>query len=143
VTTAELLRSLGGDDIKERVRALMWVEEQGQTSAPALVSVLGHSEAGMPAKVWAMMGIARLGPGIIDVVRGPLRVALSDSSPTVRRASIQAIVAVKDRGARDAVAALLGDDTLDPSAWFDDDCTVSQAAASALKALDALDTARA
>jgi HEAT repeat protein len=136
VTTSELLRSLGADDVKERIQALMWVEEHGPSSAPSLVSVLTHSEASMPAKVWALIGISRLGPAVVDIVREPLRAALIDRSPTVRRAAIQAIVAIKDQSARASIAALVSDDTLDPSAWFDDDCTVSQAATAALKTLD-------
>jgi hypothetical protein len=141
VTTNELRQNLGAENIKERVKALVWVEEQGPKAATALVSVLAHIDASMPAKVWAMIGIARLGPVVVDIVRAPLQASLGDGSPTVRRAAIQAIAAVEEQSARDAVAALVGDDTLDPSAWFDDDCTVSQAAIAALKTLDSLKTA--
>lgn len=134
------MRRLGADDIKERVSALVWVGKQGPASAPALVSVLSHRQASMPAKVWAMIGISGLGPSVREAVRAPLRVALSDTSPTVRRTAIKTIVAVQDRSARDAVAAMVADNTLDPSAWFDDDCTVSQTATAALDALDQLGT---
>ena len=45
-------------------------------------------------------------------------------------------MALDDVASREAIARLLTDDTLDPSAWFDDDATVAQAARSALDALD-------
>jgi HEAT repeat protein len=138
VTIDELVQSLGAEDIKERVKALIWAEQVGPQSASALVSVLARSDANMPAKVWTMIAIARLGPAVADTVRDSLRAGLADGSPTVRRAAIQAIAALKDRSSRDAIVPLLSDDTLDPSTWFDDDCTVSQAATAALKSLDSV-----
>jgi hypothetical protein len=40
-----------------------------------------------------------------------------------------------------AIAKLTADTTLDPSAWFDDDCTVAQTAILVLKDPQALDNA--
>jgi HEAT repeat protein len=138
VTIEDLLHLLSADDIKERVRALVWAEAEGPQSASTLVSVLCHERANLAAKVWAMMAIARLGRSVIPVVQDPVKAKLADNSPTVRRAAIQTLTALKDVSARDAIAGLVADETLDPSAWFDDDCTVSQAARAAIETLDSL-----
>ena len=117
------------------MHGLRWAAEQGAAIAPSLGAVLEHAGAGMHAKVWAMMAIAQLGPGVKEAVHDVLLACLSDESPTVRRYAVRTLAALHDRSARDAIARLLSDQTLDPSAWWDDDVTVADAARAALAAL--------
>jgi hypothetical protein len=84
----------------------------------------------------AMMGLQVLGPATAALAHETLIELLLDPSPTVRRGAIVTLAKLGDVVSRDAIARLLTDDTLDPSAWFDDDGTVSQAAHVALDALD-------
>lgn len=87
----------------------------------------------MRARVWGLMAIGQLGPGIADRAHDGVMRCLSADSPTVRRAAIRTLGALRDATAITAIAKLTSDTTLDPSAWFDDDCTVAQTAALVLE----------
>ena len=131
-----LLDLLGSDEIEERARGLTWAHDRGAGALPNLLALLQNPAAVVRAQVWAMIAIGVVGPAVVDDVRDVLAEKLSDPSPTVRRASIRTLMALDDVASREAIARLLTDDTLDPSAWFADDATVAEAARSALAALD-------
>lgn len=88
------------------------------------------------------MAIGQLGPGIVDRAHEGVMRCLSADSPTVRRAAMRTLAALHDVTAIAAVAKLTSDTTQDPSAWFDDDCTVAQTANIVLQELRALDKGR-
>ena len=136
MTAEQLSELLGSDEIEERARGLTWAHDRGAGALPNLLAALRDPAAGVRAQVWAMIAVGVVGPAVVDDVRDVLVEKMSDPSPTVRRASIRTLMALDDVASREAIARLLTDDTLDPSAWFDDDATVAQAARSALVALD-------
>jgi HEAT repeat protein len=124
----ELMSALGSSPIEHRVRVLHDLKNEGVEVLPTLVGILEHPDATMPSLVWTMMAIGQFGPEATDQVHAAVVRCLSSSSPTVRRAAIRTLGALRDQAAIDDIAALLADTTLDPSAWFDDDCTVAQTA---------------
>jgi hypothetical protein len=101
-----------------------------------LISVLRDPAADLTARSRAMMGLQVIGPAAAASARASLIELLANPSPTVRRGAIVTLEKLDDLPSQDAIARLLTDDTLDPSAWFDDDCTVSQTAHLALDALE-------
>jgi HEAT repeat protein len=96
-------------------------------------------DASVAARVWAMIAIGQLGPSAASVAHDSLVRSLADESPTIRRVAIHTLGRLRDAEAAREIAKLLSDHASDPSAWFDDDCTVSQAAEETLRALDADD----
>lgn len=124
----EIMAALGSDSTEERVRALLEIQAQGVSVLPILLEILDRPDATLVTLVWTMMGIARFGPHIADQARPYLVRSLAAFSPTVRRSAIRTLGTLRDVSAVDAIAALRTDSTLDPSAWFDDDCTVGQTA---------------
>jgi HEAT repeat protein len=104
--------------------------------------MLGRADASMPARVWILMAIGQLGPGIADRAHDGIMRSLTAESPTVRRAAIRTLGTLRDVEAIGAISALTSDTTLDPSAWFDDDCTVGQTAALVLEELQSPDKTR-
>jgi HEAT repeat protein len=84
-----------------------------------------------------MMAIGQLGPPAAERAHIALVGCLSSESPTVRRAAVRTIGHLRDVAAMDSIAGLLSDNTPDPGAWFDDDCTVAQAAEVVLRELTA------
>jgi HEAT repeat protein len=124
----ELMTALGSSSIEDRVRALLDIKNRGIAVLPTLLNILGRPDASMPVLVWTMMGIGQLGPLVADQAHSALVRCLSAESPTVRRAAIRTLGQLRDVAALDDIAALRADTTLDPSAWFDDDCTVGQTA---------------
>ena len=138
----DLFTALGSDSIEERVRALYEVQSRGTACLPELLEILDRADATMPARVWSLMAIGQLGPGIADRAHDGVVRCLSADSPTVRRAAIRVLGALRDVAAITAIANLASDTMQDPSAWFDDDCTVGQTAALVLGELQALDNQR-
>jgi len=143
--TAEEIRTklaaLGSDSIDDRARAVAELRDCGMDALPDLVDLLGSPDASIAARVWAMIAIGQLGPSATSAAHASLVRSLADESPTVRRAAIRAMGQLRDVAASREIAKLISDHTLDPSAWFDDDCTVSQAAEETLRALgDHFDT---
>lgn len=138
----DLFTALGSDSIEERVRALYEVQSRGPACLPELLEILDRPDATMPARVWGLMAIGQLGSGIADRARDGVVRCLSADSPTVRRAAIRTLGALRDVAAMTAIASLASDTTQDPSAWFDDDCTVGQTATLVLQELQALDDSR-
>ena len=122
------MTALGSASVEDRVRALLDIKNQGVALLPTLLEILGRPDASMPALVWTMMGIGQFGPVVAAQAHSALVQCLSAESPTVRRAAIRTLGQVRDLAALDDIAALRADSTLDPSAWFDDDCTVGQTA---------------
>jgi hypothetical protein len=136
MTVEELVRELGADEIQQRVRAIAWAAGQGTAGAQRLAEVLRRPDASPRAQTWAMIGLGQMGRAIAGVVREAVVEKLSDPSPMTRRAAIRTLEGLRDVASRDAIAALVSDDVVDPSAWFDDDCTVAHAARAALATLD-------
>jgi HEAT repeat protein len=134
VTVDELVRLLADPDFVAKSAALRWAQAAGEASAGPLCEVLRHPAADVPAKVWAMLALPR-GAGLGPEVRAALRAMLGDGSPTVRRTAIRTLVAFRDLDARAAIAHLVDDQAVDPSAWFDDDATVAMTARAALREL--------
>jgi HEAT repeat protein len=133
------MSALGSSSIEERVRVLHELKVEGIAILPTLLQILEHPDATMPALVWTMMAIGQIGPEVVDRAHSALVRCLSADSPTVRRAAIRTLGALRDHAAIDAIAALSGDATEDPNAWFDDDCTVAQTAEIVLSQLRAAD----
>jgi len=123
-----LMAALGSTEIEDRVRALHEVRTQGVSVVPTLLEILDRADATMPTLVWTMMGIAQFGPTVAAQAHSALVRCLTASSPTVRRTAIRTLGALRDVSAVHAITALRTDPALDPSAWFDDDCTVAQTA---------------
>ena len=140
MTVEELLGELGADEIAQRVRAIAWAVGQGAAGAQRLAEVLRRPDASPRAQAWAMIGLAQMGPAVADVARDAVVEKLSDPSPMTRRGAIGTLERLHDVASRDAIAALVTDDTVDPGAWFDDDCTVAHAARAALATLDEVKT---
>lgn len=136
MTVEELAGELDADEIQQRVRAIAWAAGQGAAGAQRLAEVLRRHDASPRAQAWAMIGLGQMGRAVADVARDAVVEKLSDPSPMTRRAAIRTLEWMHDVASRDAIAALVADDTVDPSAWFDDDCTVAHAARAALAALD-------
>jgi hypothetical protein len=134
VTIDELRRTLGDPEFAVKAQALRWAQEAGEASAAPLCEVLRHPAADVPTKVWAMLALPR-GAGLLPEVHAALLAMLDDGSPTVRRTAIRTLVAFRDLSARAAIAHLVDDQTVDPSAWFDDDATVALTARAALREL--------
>ena len=120
--------ALGSTSTEDQVRALSEIQNAGVSVVPILAQILNRTDATLLTMVWTMMGIARFGPAAADQAHSALVRCLKASSPTVRRSAIRTLGALRDLSALDAIAALRSDHTLDPSAWFDDDCTVAQTA---------------
>lgn len=138
----DLFTALGSDSIEKRVRALYEVQSRGTACLPELLEILDRPDVTMPARVWSLTAIGQLGPGVAERARdGVMRCLLADS-PTVRRAALRTLGALRDVTAITAIARLTSDTTQDPSAWFDGDCTVGQTATLVLGELQALDNDR-
>ena len=137
MTTAELTALLGSSDMQDRMKAIAWAVEKDVDGAPDLIAVLRSPGASMTAHAWAMIGLGHLGPPAADLARDALVAALADTSPTTRRGAIDTLRRLDDVASIDAIARLLTDDTVDPSAWTDDDCTVAMTARTAFDELQA------
>ena len=137
MTTAELTALLGSGDMQDRMKAIAWAVEKDVDGAPDLIAVLRSPGASMTAHAWAMIGLGHLGPPAADLARDALVAALADTSPTTRRGAIDTLRRLDDVASIDAIARLLTDDTVDPSAWTDDDCTVAMTARTAFDELQA------
>ena len=124
----ELMKALGSSDDQERIRALVNVKTQGLAVLPALLEILDRPDATLVSLVWTMIGIGQFGPPAAVPAHSALVRRLGVTSPTVRRAAIRTLGQIRDLAAIEEIAALRTDNTLDPSAWFDDDCTVAQTA---------------
>ena len=124
----ELMMALGSSSIEDRIRALVDVGDRGIAVLPVLLEILDHPEASMPSLVWTMMGIGQFGPAAAELAHSALVRCLSATSPSVRRSAIRTLGQLRDFAAIDDIAALRADTAVDPSAWFDDDCTVAQTA---------------
>lgn len=136
MTIDELVALLGSDETSKRGEALVGACQRGPDGAGELVGVLRHPQANLVARSWAMLGLASfLEPAVAGIAHDALVDALDDPSPTIRRQAIETLVALRDVAARDAIARLLTDDALDPSAWGEDKCTVALAARAAIAAL--------
>jgi HEAT repeat protein len=128
----DLMTALGSESTEVRVQALIDVQNSGPTVLPDLLAILERNDASLITLVWTMLAIGQFGPAVADQAHSGLVNCLAAVSPTVRRAAIRALGQLRDSHAIDHIAALTSDDTLDPSAWFDDDCTVAQAAVATL-----------
>jgi HEAT repeat protein len=136
MTPEQLRQLLGSEDVEDRARGLTWARDGGVGAVPNLLAVLVHPDATVLAQVWAMIGIGVVGSAATDTARAALQQKLLDPSPTIRRAAIRTLMALDDVASREAIARLLTDDALDPTAWFDEDAVVGQAARAAIDALD-------
>jgi HEAT repeat protein len=132
------MSALGSASIEARVRVLHDLKNEGVAVVPTLLGILEHPDATMPSLVWTMTAIGQFGPDVANQVHSALVRCLSAASPTLRRAAIRTLGALQDQAAVDDIAALLDDTTLDPGAWFDDDCTVAQTAEIVLSQLRAV-----
>jgi HEAT repeat protein len=124
----ELMTALGSMSLDDRVRALRDIEDRGIAVLPILLDILDHPDASMRSRVWTMMAIERFGPMVAEQAHSALVRCLAATCPTVRRAAIRTLGKLRDFSAIGDIAALRADTTIDPSAWFDDDCTVAQTA---------------
>jgi HEAT repeat protein len=131
-----LVALLDSSEIDARVGAVGLLKELGASCLPVLLANVARSEASVASRVWSMMVIAHLGPSVAADARAMLVECLSSDHPTVRRAAVRTLSEFDDVAARPHLKSLLSDRTLDPSAWFDDDCTVGDAAKQALEVLD-------
>jgi HEAT repeat protein len=136
MTAEELLGLLGSDDVEDRARGLTWADDNGVGAVPNLLAVLSDPAASVLAQTWAMIAVGVVGQAATDAAREVLVGKLADPSPTIRRAAIRTLMALDDVASRDAIARLLTDETLDPSAWFDEDAVVGEAARTAIASLD-------
>ncbi|HMF40955.1 MAG TPA: HEAT repeat domain-containing protein [Polyangia bacterium] len=137
MTIDELVALIGSDEMAKRGEALRHVYQRGVDGAGDLVAVLRHPEANLVARSWAMLALTAFRePAVVGVAHDVLVEALSDPSPTIRRHAIETLMALGDAAARDAIARLLTDDTLDPSAWGEDNCTVALMARAAIDLFD-------
>jgi len=137
MTPEELLGLLGSEEVEERAHGLTWAKDNGAAAVPNLLAVLRAPAANELAQTWAMIGLGVVGSGAAaDAAREVLHGKLAAPSPTIRRAAIRTLMALDDVASRDAIARLLGDEAVDPTAWFDSDAVVAQAARAALDSLD-------
>src|SRR4051794_32972169 len=136
MTPEQLLELLGSEDVEDRARGLTWADDTGGAAVPNLLAVLRAPAASVLAQTWAMIAIGVVGEAAKDPARAELQAKLSDPSPTIRRAAIRTLMALDDVASRDAIARLLTDEALDPSAWFDEDAVVGEAARAAIASLD-------
>jgi HEAT repeat protein len=136
MTPEELLALLGSEDVEDRARGLTWADDNGGAAVPNLLAVLRDPAAGVLAQTWAMIAVGVVGPAATDAARQVLHEKLADPSPTLRRAAIRTLMALDDVASRDAIARLLTDGAADPTAWFDADAIVGQAARNAIDSLD-------
>jgi hypothetical protein len=136
MTPEQLLELLGSEDVEDRARGLTWAADNGDGAVPNLVAVLRNPAASVLAQVWTMIAVGVVGRAAIEPAREVLVDKLSDPHPTIRRSSIRTLMALDDVASRDAIAGLLTDEAVDPSAWFDSDAIVGQAARSAIDSLD-------
>ena len=94
-----LLRPLGDDDARVRCAAARGLAKAGRDAAPHLVALLDDPDAS--ARAAAVTAVAAVDPG--SVVAG-----LGDSSPLVRRAAVDAMVAPgRDRFLEDGLRVLV------------------------------------
>src|SRR3954468_12162288 len=121
MTPEQLLELLGSEDVEDRARGLTWADDGGVAAVPNLVAVLRNPAASVLAQTWAMIAVGVVGGGATDAARDVLHEKLGDPSPTIRRAAIRTLMALDDVASRDAIAGLLTDEAVDPSAWFDED----------------------
>jgi hypothetical protein len=136
MTGEELLSLLESDDVEDRAHGLTWAHGNGVAAVPNLLAVLRNPAANLLAQTWAMIAVGVVGQAATDAARGVLHEKLADPSPTIRRTAIRTLMALDDVASRDAIARLLTDEALDPSAWFDADAIVGQAARTAIDSLD-------
>jgi len=122
------MKALGSSDDQERVRALVDIKTEGIGVLPVLLEILDRPDATLVSLVWTMMGIGQLGPVAAVPAHPALVRRLGATSPTVRRVAIRTLGQLRDLTAIQDIAVLRSDNTQDPSAWFDDDCTVAQTA---------------
>jgi hypothetical protein len=131
-----LVALLDSSEIDARVRAVGLLKEVGPSCLPVLLGNVARHGASVASRVWSMIVIAHLGPSVAADARAVLIECLSSDHPTIRRAAARTLSELGDVAAKPHLRSLLSDLTLDPSAWFDDDCTVGDAAKLALQVLD-------
>ena len=136
MTPEQLFELLGSEEVEDRARGLTWANDTGVAAVAILIAVLRNPAANVLAQTWAMIAVGVVGSAGAEAVRGVLHEKLGDPSPTIRRAAIRTLMALDDVASRDAIARLLTDEALDPSAWFDADAIVGQAARTAIDSLD-------
>jgi len=121
----ELMNVLGSSDDQQRIHALARIKAEGIALLPTLLEILERQDATLVSLVWTMIVIGQFGSAAAVPAHAALVRCLGSASPTIRRRAIRTLGQVRDLAAIEHVAALRTDHTQDPSAWFDDDCTVA------------------
>ena len=126
---------LDSEEVGLRTRALAALDAGGRHALPALLQNLARPGASVASHVWTMMAVGRMGPSVAGSAHAALVTCLSSHHPTIRRAAIRTLGELQDVHAVPNIKALRHG-AIDPSAWFDDACSVGQTAELVLAALD-------
>lgn len=145
----DLIADLAVTEIEARVRALVELEGHGAAALEPLARAVCNASASEISRVWAISAICRIGDDRDSTCSRALRRALEDRAAVVRWAALHGLGALRVESAVAEIARHLDDHAESETAWFEDDCLVSHAAAAALRkigpaeALQALEHERA
>ena len=118
---------------KELVESLWEFGQMGPAAVPELLKAFADPSEAPYTRHWAMYLVERNGGLELGGTREVLITAMADPSPDVRRTALASLGALGDPSLVPFISSFLGDQGTDNAAWFEDDRTVSHAAAAALR----------
>lgn len=121
------------ETLQSRLAAVAHFQDAGPAAVPFLSRMLSNENETEIGRTWAAISLEQIKPAATRELLDVAARALAASDPSIRRAVLNLLGATASPEVIPLVRRYLGDDGRDPSAWFDDDCTVSHAAEAALQ----------